>query len=199
LKLDNFFVFHEYVGAKLREIKAIGLKNFQVGRPTVQNQDVISFSHVLSYQFQYIFFYINITHAFFVIYYNIFEGWMCKPCIKGDKSLANSETIIEPHHDKTNIMGLRPAWIQTSLRIRASMLFAISFSTCYRICKRTAWILIRLRRYAGWSGSMLVTNPLCWFCHDAAHIIIDHFHKLFIWCMIFFFARPFIYIYNYPV
>jgi hypothetical protein len=29
------------------------------------------------------------------------------------------KTIIEPHHDKTNIMGLRPAWIQTSLRIRA--------------------------------------------------------------------------------
>jgi hypothetical protein len=24
----------------------------------------------------------------------------------------------EPRHDKTNIMGLRPAWIQTSLRIR---------------------------------------------------------------------------------
>jgi hypothetical protein len=40
----------------------------------------------------------------------------------------------EPRHDKTNIMGLRPAWIQTSMRIRAvwagSMLFAISFSTC---------------------------------------------------------------------
>jgi hypothetical protein len=26
--------------------------------------------------------------------------------------------IIEPCHDKTNIMRLRPAWIQTSLRIR---------------------------------------------------------------------------------
>jgi hypothetical protein len=25
----------------------------------------------------------------------------------------------EPHHDKTNIMRLQPAWIQTSLRIRA--------------------------------------------------------------------------------
>jgi hypothetical protein len=44
-------------------------------------------------------------------------------------------TIIEPRHDKTNILGLRPAWIQTSLHIHAvwsgSMLFAISFSTCY--------------------------------------------------------------------
>jgi hypothetical protein len=27
--------------------------------------------------------------------------------------------VFEPRHDKTNIMGLRPAWIQTSLRIRA--------------------------------------------------------------------------------
>jgi hypothetical protein len=56
--------------------------------------------------------------------------------------------IYEPRHDKTNIMGLRPVWIQTSLRIRAvwsgSMLFAISFSTCYRVCKQTALILIRL-------------------------------------------------------
>jgi hypothetical protein len=22
----------------------------------------------------------------------------------------------------------------------------------------------------GWSGSMLVANPLCWFCHDTAHM-----------------------------
>jgi hypothetical protein len=28
--------------------------------------------------------------------------------------------LYEPRHDKTNIMGLRPAWIQTSLRIRAA-------------------------------------------------------------------------------
>jgi hypothetical protein len=37
---------------------------------------------------------------------------------------------VEPRHGKTNIMGLRPAWIQTSLRIHTvwsgSMLFAIS-------------------------------------------------------------------------
>jgi hypothetical protein len=62
-------------------------------------------------------------------------------------------------------MGLRPAWIQTSLRIRAvwsgSMLSAISFSTCYRVCKRTAWILIRLRGCA-----------LCWFCHDTTQMTI---------------------------
>jgi hypothetical protein len=32
------------------------------------------------------------------------------------------------------------------------------------------WILIRLRGCIGWSGSMLIANPLCWFCHGAAHI-----------------------------
>jgi hypothetical protein len=32
------------------------------------------------------------------------------------------------------------------------------FSTCYRVCKRTAWILIRLRGCAGWSGSMLIAT-----------------------------------------
>jgi hypothetical protein len=40
---------------------------------------------------------------------------------------------------QNQLVRLRPAWIQTSLSIRAgwpgSMLFAISFSTCYRICK----------------------------------------------------------------
>jgi hypothetical protein len=79
----------------------------------------------------------------------------------------------ERRHDKTNIMGSRPASIQTSLRIRkvwsGSMLLATSFSTCYRVSKRTAWILIRLRRCAGWPGSMLVANALCWFCYYAAH------------------------------
>jgi hypothetical protein len=51
-----------------------------------------------------------------------------------------------------------------------SMLFTVSFSTCNRVGKRTAWILIRLRGCAGWSGSMLVANPLCWFCHDTTHM-----------------------------
>jgi hypothetical protein len=41
------------------------------------------------------------------------------------------------HNGFANSMD--PAWIQTSMRIHAvwsgSMLFAISFSTCYRVCK----------------------------------------------------------------
>jgi hypothetical protein len=35
---------------------------------------------------------------------------------------------------------------------------------------------------AGWSGSMLVANPLCWFCRDAAFLIIfisvNHMHQI---------------------
>jgi hypothetical protein len=80
--------------------------------------------------------------------------------------LIKLDWLNEPCHDKTNIVRLRPAWIQTSLRIRAvwsgSMLFAIGFSTCKRVCKGTAWILI------SWSGSMLVANQLCWFCRVTA-------------------------------
>jgi hypothetical protein len=34
--------------------------------------------------------------------------------------------IIEPCHDKINIMGLRPAWIQTSLRIRKPIMMVLS-------------------------------------------------------------------------
>jgi hypothetical protein len=44
-----------------------------------------------------------------------------------------AKIINEPCHDKTNVMRLQPAWIQTSLRIRAvwseSMLFA--YKPCY--------------------------------------------------------------------
>jgi hypothetical protein len=50
------------------------------------------------------------------------------------------------------------------------------------IDSETAWILIRLRGSAGWSGSMLVANPLCWFCHDAvqiSYIIVLYTYMLF--------------------
>jgi hypothetical protein len=33
-------------------------------------------------------------------------------------NLMQHTCIYEPRHDKTNIVRLRPAWIQTSLRIR---------------------------------------------------------------------------------
>jgi hypothetical protein len=102
--------------------------------------------------------------------------YKCKELNRYNCMIVSSRTgIYELRHNKTNIVRLRPAWIQTSLRFCAvwsgSILFAINLSTCYRVCKRTAWILI------GWSGSMLVANPLCWFCRDAAHITTQ-----MLWC-----------------
>jgi hypothetical protein len=48
--------------------------------------------------------------------------------LTSNTSVTYYPKVNEPCHDKTNIMGLRPAWIQTSLRIHAvwseSMLFA---------------------------------------------------------------------------
>jgi hypothetical protein len=55
-----------------------------------------------------------------------------------------------------------------------SMLFTIGFSSCYMVCKQIALILIRLRGWAGWSWSMLVANPLCWFCRDVAHFYLQN-------------------------
>jgi hypothetical protein len=41
--------------------------------------------------------------------------------LEEELATANQEVSkFEPRHDKTNIMGLRPAWIQTSLRIPAA-------------------------------------------------------------------------------
>jgi hypothetical protein len=92
------------------------------------------------------------------------------------------QSVNEPRHDKTNIMGLQPAWIQTSSSICAvwsgSMLFAIIFSTSNRVGKWTACLLIRLRRCAGWSGSMLVANPLCGFCCGVAQIFFKFSLKI---------------------
>jgi hypothetical protein len=65
----------------------------------------------------------------------------------------------------------QPAHPRSLIRIHA---VRFHFSTCNRVGKGTAWILIRLRRCAGWSGSMLVANPFCWFCRDAAQIMMLH-------------------------
>jgi hypothetical protein len=61
----------------------------------------------------------------------------------------------------------QPAHPRSLVRIHAFRLL-----TLLQVEKLTAykWILIRLRGCAGWSGSMLVANPICWFCRDAAQI-----------------------------
>jgi hypothetical protein len=81
----------------------------------------------------------------------------------------NNNFSYEPRHDKTNILRLRPAWVQTRVRLRAvwsgSMLFAFSFSTCKRVCRRTGmrtrrlvWIHASRKRtmlVLSWRGSYL--------------------------------------------
>jgi hypothetical protein len=42
-------------------------------------------------------------------------------------SLTREPTPNEPRHDKTNEIRLRPAWIQTSLRIRWSQTHYVGF------------------------------------------------------------------------
>jgi hypothetical protein len=59
----------------------------------------------------------------------------------------------------------QPAHPRRLIRIHAQ--FAISFSTCYRVCKRTAWILIRLdtcwsqTHYVGFVVTWLKCFPIC--------------------------------------
>jgi hypothetical protein len=82
---------------------------------------------------------INIS-VIFVFRYRCIVNMPCYESMTAllwERCLMDSSCLIyEPHHDKTNIVGLRPAWIQTSLSVRAvwsgNMLFAISFSTCNR-------------------------------------------------------------------
>jgi hypothetical protein len=51
----------------------------------------------------------------------------------------------EPCHDKTNIMGLRSAWIQTSLRFRAADQDPCCSLSVSLLVIGFTWILIRLR------------------------------------------------------
>jgi hypothetical protein len=102
----------------------------------------------------------------------ILHGNICVQRISNNSSstFPSRYPWYEPRYDKTNKMGLRPAWTQTSLRIRAvwsgSMLFATSRETDSE--QHGSWSDCA---DAGWSGSMLDANPLCWFCRDAAHVM----------------------------
>jgi hypothetical protein len=68
----------------------------------------------------------------------------------------------------------QPAHLRSLISIHAFLL-SVSLLVKELVSKRTAWILIRLRGYTGWSGSMLVANALCWFCRDATQINISMF------------------------
>ena len=81
---------------------------------------------------------------------------------------------IEPWHDKTNKMAVRPAKTQIRLGIRpvwseASLSAWRKFGSL-----ATHWVqaktLIRLGGCPGWSESSLGAQSLCWFCHVTAHM-----------------------------
>jgi hypothetical protein len=133
----------------------------------------------------------NISCLFLVTVLPVFE----KSIFQTLKYLWQFKTY-EPLHDETNIVRLRQALIQTSLRIRVvwsgSKLFAISFSTCYRVCKRTARILIRLRGCAAgldpcWSQmhyvGFVMTRLISWTKTEiiiSLRIAIQFCHKIVI-------------------
>ena len=87
--------------------------------------------------------------------------------------------ILEPPHDKTNNVAVRPAKISLGIRPVWS---AASLSAWRNLRSlATNWAqsedsdqplqtLIRLGGCPGWSESSLGAQSLCWFCHVAAHL-----------------------------
>jgi hypothetical protein len=71
----------------------------------------------------------------------------------------------EPRHDKTNIVRMWPAWIQTSLR-SLIRIHAVRFPTLLQVEK-----LIAYSMNPDQIARMLVANAICWFCRDAAQIM----------------------------
>ena len=77
--------------------------------------------------------------------------------------------IIEPWHDKTNKMRVRPAKTQISLGIP-------------RFLHADSKRLIRLGGCPGWSESSLDIQSLCWFCHIVAHMLHCLWDRLMYHC-----------------
>ena len=78
---------------------------------------------------------------------------------------APSEDSDQPGHPPNLIRGF-------ALRSVGSWGPKVSFM-------RTAKTLIRLGGCPGWSESSLDAQPLCWFCHVAAHRLNESFYPLF--------------------
>jgi hypothetical protein len=90
--------------------------------------------------------------------------------------------IFEPGHDKTNIMGLRPAWIQTRLRICAvwsgSMLFA--YQLYYNLCRET-----NSEKHGPWSDCADAQTGLdpCWSQTHHVGFIVTRLIWLMLLCL----------------
>ena len=83
-----------------------------------------------------------------------------------NKFPVHERNIIEPRHDKTNKMSVRPAKTRISLGIGM----------------KKAWVLryplsAQRRLWSDWADAQADLNlhwahmPFCWFCHTAAHIL----------------------------
>jgi hypothetical protein len=70
-------------------------------------------SVLLKVSSRHVFFVTGMIYVIFGIIGKISAVFICIPYP------VLGKTTYEPRHDKTNIVGLRPAWMQTSLRIRA--------------------------------------------------------------------------------
>ena len=116
-------------------------------------------------------------------------------CFDNDWMILNEEALfyrldwsyIEPQHDKTNKMSVRPVKTQISLGIRPvwSESFAVRMKTWKALVLhyllsaqrrlRSDWASaktpIRLGRCPGWSESSLGTYTFCWFCHVEAQLL----------------------------
>ena len=81
---------------------------------------------------------------------------------------------IEPRHDKTNNVSVRPVKTQISLGIcpiglESSLSAWRNLGPLATHCVQ-AKTLIRLGRCPGWSESSLGAHSFCWFCHVVAQL-----------------------------
>ena len=76
-----------------------------------------------------------------------------------------AKTLIRLGGSKTQIsLGIRPVWSESSLSARA---WVLSYPMS---AQRRLW--------SGWSESSLGAQSLCWFCHEAAHIVSHWYNEL---------------------
>ena len=86
-----------------------------------------------------------------------------KLCFYGE---LDNYLLIEPWHDKTNKMSVRPAKTQISLGIRP--VWSESSLCAQWVAKDPNFLHADSEDW--WSESSLGAHSLCWFCHVMAHI-----------------------------
>ena len=87
--------------------------------------------------------------------------------------VALGNFILEPRHDKTNNVVVRPVKTQISLGIRP--VWSESSLSAWRNLGSLAthWAHIEDSDQTGPSESSLGAHSFCWFCHVAAHFFVQ--------------------------